>query len=205
VNTKSLIWCRISSSDDLPRQLPNLEKWWLGITDAVRRNPFVDWAFSYVLTETPNIDFIIQVIRFAHQYRFTHVRLVNDIFDADRVQYAMYRLKDELYDRGVDLSLVNFQDRAIWTQGQNPCYLSLVKPVVGADGYLYPCCGAQYALDEPTRDYESSMQMGSIRNFVDMVSQQTFFDGSICTKCFYAPYNQVFDVMVNGLHHEAFI
>jgi len=86
-----------------------------------------------------------------------------------------------------------------------PCLLSILKPVIGVDGYIYPCCGTQYALEDPARDYDRAMRMGKIEDLEDIILNQAFFNGSICHKCYYSQYNEALDVMIKGLKHESFV
>jgi len=133
------------------------------------------------------------------------MRIVNDIFIADELKEQMNNVKYYLKDNVFDDSIVNYQDRSEWTSGYNPCYLSILKPVIGADGYIYPCCGTQYALENPSRDYEELMRMGHIDNLEDVLLNQWFFDGSICYKCYYGNYNKVLSILMNGLKHKEFV
>jgi len=211
-----ITWFRISSSDHILSQLKSIKssvpEWSARISKSVKNHPDVDFAFSHVVTEKTNLTrkwrdfkFVANLVRFAIKHDFTHVRLVNDIFKADGLRDTMADLHEYLVDFAhLDVSKVNFQARSDWTKGFNPCYLSLLKPVLGADNFLYPCCGTQYALADPSRDYEKSMRMGYWTDFKDIVDTQRFFDGSGCDKCYYAGYNIILDVMLNGLKHENF-
>lgn len=201
-------WIRISASDQLEKQLgkmgSSLDDWLQNIAMAVTQFPSVDWAFSYVIGKKPSKKNILKLVDFANTYHFTHVRLVNDIFIAEELTGQMADVKNYL-ESMTDDSKVNYQDRSTWTRGFNPCYVSLLKPVVGADGYLYPCCGTQYALKDPSRDYEKTMRMGFWKFIVPLWRQQKFFDGSVCEKCYYSNYDLALDVMVNGLQHKEFV
>ena len=205
-----MTWIRVSASDVLPYQLEKhvgltIDEWLSLLSAKVRRNK-VDWAFSYVVTEKSRPELIAKLLRFANEHNFTHVRLVNDIFKADQtislMEYVKWAIRT-IYK--VDDSIVNYQDRACWTRGQNPCYISLLKPVVDAGGWILPCCGVQYALRNPSRDYEPSMRMGHITNFEDLVYEQKFFDGSRCVKCYYSNYNLVLGTLLKGLRHMNFV
>jgi len=202
-----MIWGRISASDILPQQLEhigsNMKDWLLLIDDVSGHD--VDWAFSYVLGEKPNYELIKSLIEFANEHEFTHVRILNDIFQAEQLTNQMLSVEYYLKAQDVDCNKVNFQDRSIFTHGMNPCYISLLKPVIGADGGVYPCCGTQYALEKPSRDYEPRMKMGEIESFSSLYEQQKFFNGSICVKCYYENYNLVSKVMFEGIPHGEFL
>lgn len=204
-----LVWCRISASDYLPQQLSNLNMsvtdWLRHIRNSVLDNTDVDWAFSYVVGRNPDLTLIERMIKFAEFYEFTHVRLVNDIFIADELETQMKRIRNYLHSKMINDDKVNYQFRSDWNKGYSPCYISLLKPVIGADGYVYPCCGTQYALDNPSRDYEMRMRMGKYNQITDIYERQLFFDGSMCSKCYYNHYNKAIDVLLHGLKHEEFI
>ena len=204
-------WIRISASDQLETQLErigsSLDLWLKNISVAVHNFPMVDWAFSYVIGKNPSMDNIVKIVDFAYLHSFTHVRIVNDIFIADQLKTQMNDVKHyvRLGVEGEDDSKVIYQDRSSWTRGSELCYISLLKPVIGADGYIYPCCGTQYALADPSRDYEKLMRMGFWKNIPEIWREQKAFDGSVCKKCYYSSYNVALDAMVNGLKHKEFV
>ena len=212
---KKLIWCRISSSDELKTQLGriglSLSEWFDEIEDAVTRAKNVDWAFSHVVTKTrPNFDLIAKIVKFANTYNFTHVRLVNNIFIADMLEKArtMDKIKEKLEKRKIDDSKVNYQKRDKWTKGTKKCYIALLKPVLGADGYWYPCCGTQYALAKPSYDYEPSMRLTDKKlsdGLRDIIENQKVFDGSMCVKCYYSKYNEALKIMLSEVKHLKFV
>jgi len=206
---KNITWIRISSSDILEVLLKrvgsNLIEWFQNIDDMVALYPDVDWAFTHVLTKHPDERLIGDLIEFANDHNFTHVRVVNDIFEADQLHLTMETVRANILHRGIDERRVNWQSRSTWGKGQRKCWISLLKPVLGADEYLYPCCGVQYALETPSRDFESTMRMGHMNQLKDIILHQKHFDGSICVKCYYKNYNDVLDVMLNGLAHESFV
>lgn len=213
--SKNLVWCRISCSDNLPYQLERIGKsvdeWFSIITNACKSLSHVDWAFSYVLTQPKRGDkasftFPRQIVEFANKHKFTHTRLVCDILHPHSLAPHMYAVQNHLRKIvQIDDSKVIYQTRTIWEQGVNPCYISLLKPVVGADGVVYPCCGTQYALKEPTHDYEPSMRMGKAANLDKLVEEQAFFNGSQCVKCYYGSYNEALGTLLNPLKHERFV
>jgi len=206
---ENITWIRISSTDYLKEQFKSigttLNNFLHRLDNVVENNKNVDWSFSHVLGKEPDFHLIRKLLDFANEHNFTHMRIVNDIFIADQLTDEMNRIINYHRNLKIDDSIVNYQDRSEWTKGYNPCYLSILKPVIGADGYIYPCCGTQYALKEPSRDYEELMRMGHINNLEDVLSNQWFFDGSICYKCYYGNYNRVLKVLMKGLKHKEFV
>jgi len=193
---KKLTWCRVSFSDE--RGTGGFEDI---ITRAVTASPGVDWAFSYVVTKNYDRDKLEFIIDLATRLNFTHVRVVSDLIDLDGCE-PMDKVKESIR---VDDSLAIYQSRQDFTRGQNPCYISLLKPVLGADGNVYPCRGAQYAIDGEKLDLVSQMSMGSINEFPSLVSDQMFFDGTVCDRCYYSEYNNALEDMLCPMKHLEFV
>jgi organic radical activating enzyme len=212
---KGVVWCRVSASDELPTQLqrlkrssPNiLDDWFRDFKRQMFLYPNVDWALSYVLSKRPNIPLIKRMINFTNENNLTHMRIVSDILRADQIETVMDKLKEEIQHSKINDDVVNYQGRASWSKGQEKCWLSLAKPVVGADGYLYPCCGTQYALKDATGDYPESMRLGYMFDLPRLITSQECFNGSVCHKCYYQSYNEHLDPMKNAvkIKHRRFI
>lgn len=195
-------WCRVSCSDVLKDQIsPDL--WFSRLDSAVAKDSCVDWAVSYVVGANPDLRLLKRVVDYANEKAFTHVRVVSDLLSIESVP-NMNAVRAGLLDLGVDISKVIFQGRKSFVRGSNPCYISLLKPVVGADGNLYPCCGVQYALDKPSRDYEKKMCMGNWRELPRLIDEQKFYDGSNCVRCYYNEY-QFIGNLVKPLEHVRFV
>lgn len=191
-----LSWLRVSFDDN--RDFEELkEVLWTCPRDTT------DWAFSYVVSRHPNIRQIANVVEFANKYNFTHVRVVSDLLDIDHVP-DMMEIKNKV-SAIVDDSLVIYQGRKNYTLGSKECYISLLKPVVNTDGQIYPCCGAQYALDNTTRAYNGKMVMGGVENIFSISRKQSCFDGSKCKKCYYSEYNEMLGIMKLNVSHKEFV
>jgi len=192
------LWVRVSASDDRAIDQTYFDT----ISRAVDHMPSTDWAFSYVLTARPDYVKLAAVMAFAADQTFTHVRLVSDLLDLENVpdieqaRQALTGLPGE--------SLVIYQGRKEYTGGRRQCLISLLKPGIAADGLVYPCCGAQYALEPPPRDYRA-MSMGHWRDFAKHLSTQQPFNGSACVHCYYDNYNTVLAARLAPLQHEAFV
>jgi organic radical activating enzyme len=126
---KMITWCRVSLSDEYKLLTPKLEQIVAGAP--------IDWSFSYVLTPKSNVYNIASAVKFANKHKFTHVRIVDDILDAQSSDMA--NLKIEL-SRLVDDKIVIYQGRKNFTKGHKRCLISLLKPNIGPDGNAYPCC-----------------------------------------------------------------
>ncbi len=192
----NLTWCRVSSSDD---RIPSYQQ----ITKAVKINPETDFAFSHVISRNPNYEIIKSVIDYANAYDFTHVRLVSDLCDLEKIP-NMEEVKRELRKIGIDDNKVIYQGRKGSTRGIKDCYLSLLKPVISTEG-IFPCCGSQYSIQGQKRDMVDRMKMGEVKDLVDIIDNQKYFDGSICDICFYSQYNESLKKLLNKPDHLSFV
>lgn len=192
-------WCRISVSDD--RDVEKLI--WILVHSHVLEFS-VDWAFSYVITKDLNLWKLIDIIKFANTNNFTHVRLVSDLMNLNEVP-TMLAIKEKLSECNVDVSRVIFQGRKLYEQGMEKCNLSLLKPVVGADGWVYPCCGIQYALPKTSRDYPLEARMCHLSEISKYFAGQKPFNGIHCNKCYYSDYNRVLEAYKERYEHGLFV
>lgn len=214
-----LTWCRISHADHRPfGKGKEGETYWDYLHEQVNRSikiitssikPLVyhfkvDWAFSYVLSKNPNYQVLEDVIWFANEHQFTHVRIVSDLLDLDNVP-RMEEVKKELKKRKVNDYLVIYQGRKEYTKGVKECYISLLKPNIGPDGFIYPCCGCQYALETPSKDYEKKMRMCKAKDIDRLYESQKHFDGRICDRCYYDNYNQFLKTITSKIEHKEFV
>jgi MoaA/NifB/PqqE/SkfB family radical SAM enzyme len=193
----SLKWCRISASDEGNR-ISGIEKY-------VKNNPHVDWAISYVLTAKADVNNIASYVDFCNAHsQVTHMRIVSDLLDTDRVPF-MEEIEENLKSRGIFTNKVVLQGKKDWWAGNAICQIGLLKPLVGADGYVYPCCGVQYAHNVPDEDLPANMRLCSIQDITKTWQKQVPFNGSRCTKCYYRDYNDVLDIMRSDIDHQFFV
>jgi MoaA/NifB/PqqE/SkfB family radical SAM enzyme len=192
-------WVRISFDDFRSADAVFVQ----AVERAVARLAGVDWAFSYVLSRKPNLANVKALLRVADENRFTHIRIVSDLLDVESVP-DMAELKRHLVG-SVGEPLVVYQGRKNFKTGRRQCLISLLKPVVDADGGVYPCCGVQYALDVPSMDYERSMYMGHWKEMPEIVASQAGFDGSRCARCYYDDYNAALGMMMTRVEHGVFV
>jgi MoaA/NifB/PqqE/SkfB family radical SAM enzyme len=175
-------WCRISFDGD--RDWETLVPVLRTVVPKFR----TDWAFSYVLN-TYNEKTLRDVVEFANNHNFTHVRIVGNIL---KPSDGLIRCaKKILYD--IDDKVI-YQPRSHPTKGREKCWISLLKPTISAEGKIYPCCGIQYARKGQKRDFQ--MDMG------DDLLRMKIFDGSKCEVCYYEGYNRLLDMLVSDINHK---
>jgi MoaA/NifB/PqqE/SkfB family radical SAM enzyme len=192
----NITWCRISCSDER-----SFDKAKEVIEVAAKCGRNVDWAFSYVIGKDFNPANLNKYIAFANQYDFTHVRVVSDLLDLDHCD-NMENIKSQVTE---DDSRVIYQGRKVFDAGVYDCRIALLKPVVGADGYIYPCCGVQYAHEQEDMDNPESMRMGRIERISEIITSQKPFDGTHCYRCYYKNYNDILRAMVSPMDHVKFV
>ena len=192
---EQLCWCRISCSDEANR----ISGFWTVVESAQT----VDWAFSYVLTAKPNIENFIAHVKFARAHGFTHVRAVGDIIDLEHAP-DFEGIKAAAQEAAGDMPVI-YQTRQRFVRGAKRCLISLLKPVVGPDGKLYPCCGTQYARSEMDLSLPDAMCMGLVEEARQIWARQLCFDGAGCERCYYEAYNGLLELLGEHLQHEAFV
>ena len=159
--------------------------------------PSVDVGVSFTVTADSDPSLAADVCRTAEKAaNITHVRFVQDILRPDAI--ALRRIRDAC--AGLTEKAL-FQRRDGDVPGMNPCFVSRLRPLVGADGHVYPCCGVQYAVDPPPRKLPMNFRLCHWSQF----HRTPPFDGSICSRCSYAAYNEVLAGMVGEVRHGRFV
>jgi len=190
----ALTWLRISVYDTHGEYDARL------IEEVGRLLPDVDIGISFTVAHNVNIEIARNVCTAALVTpNVTHIRFVQDIFHANERYYiqAMDWVKKSCQSM---THKAIFQYRNIFTQGFPQCLISLLKPMIGADGYVYPCCGVQYASKE-IKTFPKSFRMGRWDTF----KYTNSFDGSKCSRCYYDEYNRVLSNLISPLNHKEFV
>jgi organic radical activating enzyme len=191
-------WCRVSFSDtrDWSRVFEQSLEYLQG-------ENCHGLAFSYVLTNEVNIKNLVHTVHHAVEHDYTHVRIVDDILHPS--PRSMEQARQALQQSGLPLDRVIFQPRSEYTHGMKQCRLSLLKPLVAPDGYIYPCCGVQYALPDETCGFPVRMRMGQVEGLRNIIDMQQVFDGSICKRCFYSEHNEALASLSAPIDHVDFV
>lgn len=194
--TRALKWVRISCSSEVDR------------LDLHRKNilryPDIDWALSFVVGANVDRESLRKHIQFAADMpQVTHIRVVSDLIDLDNAP-GMLQLESDLW-RSCDTSKAIWQGRQNYTAGTRDCRIGFLKPVIGPDGKIYPCCGVQYAHNQMDMDLPDSMTMCDARQMKAHWDEAVPFDGSKCFRCYYSHYNQALDMLSMRLQHENFV
>lgn len=189
----NLTWARISSSDDRKPVYKRIEK-------AVKVNPQTDWAFAHVVTKNPRYDRIKELVEFANEHKFSHVKIHPDLFNI--AQVPMEEVKN--YLKNTDTSRVVYQDRDNITKGTKNCYISLLKPMVSPEG-VFACCGSQYSVKGTKRAMIDEMKFGEVKDLGKILDAQIPYDGSKCDVCYYSLYNNSLTKLKDKPKHINFV
>jgi len=125
-----------------------------------------------------------------------HVKFIQDSFVLD--DKSMQLVIDECS---------NLTEKAFFirrdspSKGHKDCCVSLLKPVVDAAGYVYPCCDVQHSGSIDVRYMPDKYRMCYWKEF----SQANIFDGSNCNKCYYGMYNDFLEMMIKESDHDDFL
>ena len=189
-------WCRISCSDYYDVDLDDLFDW-------INCFSKVDLSFSYVVSDKPDYGKIKKIVKFADWHGFTHIRFVSDILNPEKSKVKEVReyLRGEL----LDFKFIIYQDRRDFTRGDRFCYIGYLKPVISPDFKIYTCCGAQYALDNPSRDVDDRFCIGNALDLKKVYEDNKPFNGAICSKCYYSDYNKLLGGMLQDIKHKEFV
>lgn len=187
---KIATWMRVSVIDTVGNYNTDI------ISRVCEKLPDVDIGVSFVVAPGVNIDTATQVCRLAEDMNnITHIRFVHDILDPK--ESTMTYLKERC--QGLTSKAI-FQSRSVYTKGTKDCLISKLKPVVDATGYVYPCCGVQYA-SEDTRRMPEAFKMCHWSEFHNVAN----FNGEGCIKCYYSDYNETLVRLMTKLEHEEFV
>ncbi len=78
-----------------------------------------------------------------------------------------------------------------------------MKPVVTAEGRLGLCCGEQYMLDPPKRDYVADW--GTTKDIEKIWKEQKKINRNRCVKCYYDNYNKILAALMKDIKHKEFV
>lgn len=163
--------------------------------------PKLNWSISFVVTKHLNYQYLFNAIMFAEDHpEISHVRIVSDLLDLENLP-DMSVIKKAVPES----EKVIWQDRHAYERGMNPCLISLLKPNISADGFIYPCCGTQYATEIPQRDFAKGFEMGKLIDSEDIWKEQKAFNGSVCSRCYYWRYNQTLSALMQKVDHVEFV
>lgn len=192
LESELLVWARVSVINTTGSYNTDI------ITNLIDNLPNTNIGVSFVVTEGVNIKLAQEICKIASKtLRLNHIKFIQDSFVID---------KDEPM-KEIEANCNKLTDKAFFvlrntpTKGVKNCNVSLLKPVIGADGYVYPCCDVQHAIGD-VRDLVQNFRMCKAKDFCQII---TPFDGSKCTKCYYGTYNDFLCEMLDRSNHDAFL
>lgn len=145
-------------------------------------------GFSYIVSAKLDYENLNNLLGYAIPNGF-YVRITQDDTDIDNVPTISeiqrninsdnsFMIKSgsiEINRLSPGTSQIRFWDALNYKQGRNPCPC-FESPLLGADGYWYPCCKTHCAKDL-TRGYNTAMRIEG---------PYIKYDGSDCARCYYS-------------------
>jgi len=190
---RDIVWMRVSAVEGGLLSNPGL------LATIARQLPTVAIGVSYTVNGHPDIDNAREVCLIAEKEKsVTHVRFVQELMELPSIGLRTAQESLSAFPKAF------FQWRDRFSAGCRSCLISLVKPIVDADGMVYPCCGTQYALGFQKKDLgimPPSMSMGHWSQF----HKGGPFDGGVCKRCYYQDYNVALARMTENIIHEDFV
>jgi MoaA/NifB/PqqE/SkfB family radical SAM enzyme len=187
---KMLTWLRMSIIDTVGEyDVSRVER----VVDKLRN---VNIGISFTCPKNTNVETAKAICRLIEKSPgVTHIRFVQNILEPNTDDLAKVKEACEsLTQKAI------FQFRNVHTKGNKLCYLSKLKPSLTPEGFVYPCCGVQYAT-ETLRELPKDFIMCHWSKF----HLADIFDGSRCIKCYYKFYNESLDNMVKPIEHKSFV
>ena len=188
--TKKLTWTRMSIIDTVGKYDTKR------VTNLCKNLSETGIGISFTVPEDVNVDTAMEICKMADGIpNLTHIRFVQDLLSLDIK--SMLLVQDAC--KGISDKAI-FQWRTTYTNGAKGCYIAKLKPLIDATGYIYPCCGVQYATKE-TRKLPEQFKMCYWKDF----HKTGIFDGQICDVCYYNDYNNLLRGLVKPLKHGEFL
>jgi MoaA/NifB/PqqE/SkfB family radical SAM enzyme len=188
---KILTWIRVSVVDTVGSYNANI------ITNIAKKFKGVDIGVSFVVTKGVNLETAKNICEMANNYyNITHIKFIQDSYElGDDSLKTVKSVCDEITDKAF------FIWRTEFTKGSKNCHVSLLKPVVDATGYIFPCCDTQHAVGIDTRHPSDRLKMCRWEDF----GTAPHFNGAVCKKCYYDTYNLFLSELLNRGHHDEFL
>jgi hypothetical protein len=194
-NCRALRWIRISLSDDYTLQeLGELGK---VLTVIIPRLDFVDFSFSYLVTQNQNPDMQHKILQLAKSFNIFNVRFASDSHYSDKID--MNTVKRNIDKWGYDK--ISSVEQRIPDIADEKCYVHLLRPFCAADGYIYPCCGEQYN-NKQKRDFSGGTCICHWSQYSKLTNKPR---NTACKMCFAHHYNVMLNSIIEGVKHSEFL
>jgi len=190
VANKTLTWARMSIIETIGDY--DIKK----ISRFANNLSNVDIGISFVVPDDVNIQLAIDICNLVKGIsNITHIKFIQDSYNLNsnaikEVEIACNKITNKAF----------FVPRTDYTKGQQKCQISLLKPVVNATGYIFPCCDIQHAAGD-FKHPPKNLRMCYWNEF----HKAEYFNGSKCTKCYYDNYNLFLNNLLSKVEHINFL
>lgn len=193
-----LTWVRVSIIDPEGKNDCNR------IINFINNFPSTNVGISFTVVRNTNLKTAKRICEIANDFvNITHIRFVQNVYDIEDDSMTMVKK--------VCANITNkalFLWRKDFKRGAKECLVSLLKPVIDVTGYIYPCCGVQYARNEKKpedSDWQKDIPNKFIMCYWKDFHKTEVFNGLICKKCYYDNYNKILQCMINKPIHGNFL
>jgi hypothetical protein len=186
-------WYRLSLTDPSSGKYP-LER----ISQFAKHIGNTKWGVSVAIPASVNMETLVGACRIVDTLPTCLYIRFNQEFTAPAYDPTMQNVVETL--TGISEKAM-FSWRANAPCGEKDCRAGMLRPVVAADGYLYPCTNVQLFHENGNRDNPEHCRLGRWDEYYKM----SVFDGSKCWRCFYENVNKVLDWLVYPPDDKEFI
>ena len=163
------------------------------ILDMVLRERGIAWSFRYVYQGDDDVPDLTAAAQFAAKHGLP-VYASGELFSGKGPDPSQ-----EVFRRFGNLVAENKMDKA--EDGAGECWHGLLKPLIAADGFVYPCCLVGF----PDRILDRRFVLCHWRDLGTYIESQKPFDGSGCRGCTYGNYNRYLGCFKKKLVHPNFV
>lgn len=183
----SFAWVRVSWDRNRKGNLPS-----------VTRKKKMGFSWVWQGDDDRDNTHFLQLCNWAIEGKITHLRIVANIFEAEEQSSSLP------FGIGSECPRIVVQGRTVWTRGPEQCWVGLISPLMDADGQMYCCCGSQYM--GLGKKFHNKFAIGDFNAYMNAVNNQTPFNGTKCTKCFYTQRNQLLSAIkgLKNIEHKEF-
>ena len=151
-------------------------------------------SFRYIYQSYEDIPDLLEAAKFAEEHGRT-LLVSGEIF-----KHTTPELTKETLERYRG-TIIAEDKMSVSTRGALDCWHGLLKPVIAADGYVYPCCLVGF----PDKILDRAYALCHYSEYPAYVASQVPFNGSKCNSCNYDNYNKYLSCYKKTLLHPRFI
>lgn len=177
-------WIRISCGDG--RNIDQFEKIIDVAEQVLEQGISSKIGVSYIISDSYNNSDLKRLISKIEKSKIEYIKILQDCF----------------CEKQNDISIQNYSKvivaRPFYDVIDNEvCKIPLLKPIIAADGYIYPCCDIQYHGDG--RKYKKEYRICHYSEYLEFVESQQGYMAKHCNKCYHSLVNEYINMFDFGI------